>query len=156
MNCTRAKGRLADYSAGFLSEAQREQVQQHLASCAACRAHLGQFRKLDGLLAGDRQVADESLVRSVMAQVRAEPVRLMPTWIALLQDAGPLLAAAALLAAIVLAAWHYLGQHVAAAELPQLGSVISAHPETVALLVPLALIAAGLSWVMARLGEALA
>lgn len=156
MNCTEAKGNLADYSAGFLNEVQREQIQQHVASCAACRAHLAQLRKLDGLLAGDREVAGESLVRSVMAHVQAEPLRRMPTWVALLQDAGPLLAATGLLPVIFLAVWQYLGEHAAAAELPDLGSVLSAHPETVALLVPLALTAAGISWVMVRLGEALA
>lgn len=156
MNCTEARGELADYSGGFLAAKDRDRVQQHLTACASCREHLAQLRQLDALLAGDRQVAGESLVQTVMAQVRAADLQRMPTWIRLLQEAGPFVAALVVLEMLVLAVWERVGGQMGAAEVPDLVSALSLRPEWMILLPTVALFAGAAAWALARLGEALA
>lgn len=50
MNCERMETRLIAYLDGRAPESERLEVEQHLASCAACRARAEDFRALWGVL----------------------------------------------------------------------------------------------------------
>ena len=100
MNCTQIQKRLAGYSAGLVQGDERVQVRDHIASCASCAVELGEYRAMDELISGGGAGADESLVQSVMAEVRVMPIRRRPAWLAALDGIGPLVGAAASLPAV--------------------------------------------------------
>jgi anti-sigma factor RsiW len=112
MNCRQAQDQLADYTAGFVQGEQRRLLQAHLAACETCRDRLAQFRALDRLVSADRPQADETLVRSVMARVQAEPVRPARPWLDFLVSLGPGVAWASGLAVASLVAVGQLSQYL--------------------------------------------
>jgi hypothetical protein len=152
MNCAHVRSRLADYSAGLVQGDQRVTIRDHIAGCAGCAAELAEFRTLDGLLARERVTADEALVQSVMAHVRALPPVRRPTWITMLDGVGPLAAMA--VAAPVLAL--LLLQLLSTGALPEIEIAGAPVPLATALAPAIAGVgAAAIAWGIARTAGAL-
>ncbi|MBM3473259.1 MAG: zf-HC2 domain-containing protein [Armatimonadetes bacterium] len=110
MNCEHVQRKLAEYSAGLVQGDERLRLAEHLAACEPCRAQLAEYRALDELLAGERVVADEGLVRKVMTEVRVMGAPRRPVWLLSLERVAPLATVAAalpLLALFVLTALNW-------------------------------------------------
>ena len=99
-NCPEIRPLLGGYFDGELSEAQREQVADHVTRCADCSAELEDFARLDALVR-DSAVpqASEEEWAGVWANVRRE-LPAAPRPHAWLRAAGPLAAAAVVLIAV--------------------------------------------------------
>jgi len=156
MNCRQIRAQLADHSAGLPAGGDRERVEAHLTTCASCREHLDELRALDRLMAGDRVTASETLVTRVMDRVPPAAEWPGPVWPYVLDTAGPLLAALALLPALL---WLALQRGMT--WLPALHPLGPAYwlghpPAAAALTLGLAAIAATVLWLSKRWAESLA
>jgi anti-sigma factor RsiW len=70
---------LPDYQAGLLADAKREQVESHLAACAACRAELEALEQTVGVLDQTRPLApSRDLWPAIAAQL--SPGRTSSVW----------------------------------------------------------------------------
>jgi len=76
MSCTRMENKILGYMDGRLKEAERLEVEKHLATCAACRLRVNEFRAVSGLL-DELPVIEPSPAFDlrVHARVAAEPVK---------------------------------------------------------------------------------
>ena len=76
MSCTRMENKILGYVDGRLKEAERLEVEKHLATCAACRLRVNEFRAVSGLL-DELPVIEPSpaVDLRVHARVAAEPVK---------------------------------------------------------------------------------
>lgn len=76
MSCKRMEGRILGYVDGRLKEGERLEVEKHLATCAACRMRVKEFRAVSGLL-DELPVIEPSPAFDlrVHARVAAEPVK---------------------------------------------------------------------------------
>ncbi len=76
MNCERMENRLIAYLDGRASQAERREVEDHLAACTACRTRAEEFRRLWNVL--DEVPMEEPLPTfdaRVRARIAAEPAR---------------------------------------------------------------------------------
>jgi anti-sigma factor (TIGR02949 family) len=72
MHCETVYASLQEYVDGQLSPAETQAVEDHLATCAACRAELALLRQVDNALAQQPILeAPADLTARIMAQVRA-------------------------------------------------------------------------------------
>lgn len=101
MKCKEFESGILSYTDGRASEAEQRAVESHLASCAACRARVAEFRSvwsaLDEAPALDPSPAFDARLRQ---RIAAEPRR---TWFGWLVPAPRLMLATAALA--LLAGW---------------------------------------------------
>jgi anti-sigma factor RsiW len=76
MSCERMETRILGYLDGRLKESERQEVEEHLASCAACQLRVDGFRAVSGLLDElpmiEPSPAFDARVRALVA---AEPVK---------------------------------------------------------------------------------
>ena len=68
MSCTRAEELLSDFQDGTLAEPLRTEVQDHLASCEACRSLLEELRFVVGALQAYPEVAPSETLASRVAE----------------------------------------------------------------------------------------
>src|SRR5438477_12895177 len=105
MSCGRMENRILPYVDGRLKEGERRDVEKHLATCAACRLRVNEFRAVSGLL-DELPVIEPSAACDIRLQARvaAEPVR--QSWWAwfALSPVAALAASMMLLAAVWLSA----------------------------------------------------
>ncbi len=82
MNCARMEGRLIAYVDGRASQAEREEVEAHLAACEDCRTRSEEFGRLWGVL-GDLPAFAPSPVfdARVRARLAAEPRPRLWSWL---------------------------------------------------------------------------
>jgi len=81
MSCKNNESRILAYVDGRLKEAERVEMEKHLASCAACSVQVNEFRAVNDLL-GELPMVEPSPefdVR-VRARVAAEPVKQKLSW----------------------------------------------------------------------------
>jgi anti-sigma factor RsiW len=157
MTCEQARERLADYSLGFLPDAEGTLIRAHLDVCPDCAECLEGLRRLDASVAEEDLPGDDALVGRVMAVVRARPPRLAPRWLTLLDEAAPVLAVAALLP-VALSFVGRLVAHWAPAGSwgPSLAGLLSQPVGLAAFVLASAVVAAGIVWATTQAGEALA
>ena len=76
MSCSRMENKILGYVDGRLKEAERLEVEKHLAACPACRLRVNEFRAVSGLL-DELPVIEPSPAFNlrVQARVAAEPVK---------------------------------------------------------------------------------
>src|SRR5205814_10257130 len=76
MSCGRMENRILPYVDGRLKEGERRDVEKHLATCAACRLRVNEFRAVSGLL-DELPVIEPSAAFDIRLQARvaAEPAR---------------------------------------------------------------------------------
>jgi len=106
MSCTKMEERILAYVDGRLKDSERSETEKHLASCAACRVRVNEFRSVGELLDELPQVEPSPAfdVR-VRARVAAEPVK--QSWWAWLRPSPRIaFAASALLVAILWIDYH--------------------------------------------------
>ena len=76
MSCSRMENKILGYVDGRLKEAERLEVENHLAACAACRLRVNEFRAVSGLL-DELPMIEPSPAFDLHVQTRvaAEPVK---------------------------------------------------------------------------------
>ena len=76
MSCSRMEKQMLPYVDGRLKASEAQEVEKHLAACAACRLRVNEFRAVSGLLDELPQIEPSAAfdVR-VHARVAAEPVK---------------------------------------------------------------------------------
>ena len=76
MSCSRMENKILGYVDGRLKESERLEVEKHLATCAACRLRVNEFRAVSSLL-DELPVIEPSPAFDlrVHARVAAEPVK---------------------------------------------------------------------------------
>src|SRR5881397_2032277 len=76
MSCGRMENRILPYVDGRLKEGERRDVEKHLATCAACRLRVNEFRAVSGLL-DELPVIEPSAAFDIRMQARvaAEPAK---------------------------------------------------------------------------------
>jgi anti-sigma factor RsiW len=156
MSCDLVREQLADYSAGFLEDADRGRVEAHLGACDMCRAHLAELRALDRLMAGDRTTAPQSLVLRVMDGVGPASVRPRHAWVYLLDDLGPALAAMVLLPAILLLALREAAAWTSTTHPLDLAALFAQPTTAVAATLGMALVAGVALWFSQQVAGSLA
>jgi anti-sigma factor RsiW len=101
MSCSRMETRLLAYVDGRLKESERLDVEKHLASCAACKLRVTEFRAVNSLLDELPQIEpSEAFDLRVHALVAAEPAK-RSRWSLLMVSPRVTFAAAMLLLATV-------------------------------------------------------
>ncbi len=101
MNCERMETRLIAYLDGKANDADRREVESHLAACAACRTRASDFRALSGLLDGMPALEPTpSFDARLRQRIAAEPA---PGWFAWLRPLPRFAMAVAML--LAMAAW---------------------------------------------------
>ena len=106
MSCSRMENRILGYVDGRLKESERQEVEKHLAGCAACRLRVSEFRAVSGLLEELPTIEPSAAFDlRVRARVAAEPVK--QSWWAWLMPA-PRVAVAAL---VLMLATIWVGTH---------------------------------------------
>jgi len=106
MSCERMETRLLPYVDGRLKDDERAEVEKHLATCAACKRRVSEFRAVSELL-GDLPEIEPSgaFDLRVRARVAAEPTK--QSWLAWLRPSPRVAFAASML----LVATVWLGTH---------------------------------------------
>lgn len=101
MSCSRMENKILGYVDGRLKESERLEVEKHLATCAACRLRVNEFRAVGSLL-DELPVIEPSPAFDlrVHARVAALPVK-QSWWAAFLPAPRVAIAAAALVLATV-------------------------------------------------------
>jgi anti-sigma factor RsiW len=106
MSCTKMEERILAYVDGRLKDSERSEAEKHLASCAACRVRVNEFRSVGELL-DELPLVEPSPAFDVRvrARVAAEPVK--QSWWAWLRP-SPRIAFAA---SALLVATLWIGHH---------------------------------------------
>jgi anti-sigma factor RsiW len=79
MSCNRIESKILAYVDGRLKASEQRDVETHLATCAACRLRVNEFRAVSGLLDELPQIEPSGAFDArVRARVAAEPTR--PSW----------------------------------------------------------------------------
>ena len=106
MSCNRMENKILAYVDGRLKESERLEVEKHLATCAACRLRVNEFRAVSSLL-DELPVIEPSAAFDlrVHARVAAIPVK-QSWWAAFLPAPRVAIAAAMLLLATVWVGTH--------------------------------------------------
>jgi anti-sigma factor RsiW len=101
MSCNRIESKILAYVDGRLKASEQRDVETHLATCAACRVRVNEFRAVSGLLDELPQIEPSGAFDArVRARVAAEPAR-RSWWAWLAPSPRVAFAASALLLAIV-------------------------------------------------------
>jgi anti-sigma factor RsiW len=101
MSCSRMEKWMMPYVDGRLKASEQREVEAHLASCAACRLRVNEFRAVAGLLDELPQIEPSGAFDArVRARVAAEPVK-QSWWAALAPSPRAAFAAAMLLLAMI-------------------------------------------------------
>ena len=106
MSCTKMEERILAYVDGRLKDSERSETEKHLASCAACRVRVNEFRSVGELL-DELPLVEPSPAFDVRvrARVAAEPVK--QSWWAWLRPSPRIaFAASALLLATLWIGYH--------------------------------------------------
>jgi len=108
MSCSRIEKQMMPYVDGRLKVSEQQQVEAHLAACAACRVRVNEFRAVSGLLDELPQIEPSGAFDArVRARVAAEPVK--QSWWALFMPSPR----AALAASMLLLATIWVGSRPA-------------------------------------------
>jgi anti-sigma factor RsiW len=101
MSCSRMENKILGYVDGRLKESERLEMEKHLATCAACRVRVNEFRAVNVLL-DELPVIEPSAAfdTRMQARVAAEPVK-QSWWVWFAPSPRAVLAAAMLLLATV-------------------------------------------------------
>jgi len=101
MSCSRMENRILPYVDGRLKEGERREVEKHLATCAACRLRVNEFRAVNVLL-DEMPLIEPSAAFDIRMQARvaAEPAK-QSWWAWLAPSPRAVLAASMLLLATV-------------------------------------------------------
>jgi anti-sigma factor RsiW len=76
MSCNKMESRILSYVDGRLKVSEQREVETHLATCAACRVRVNEFRAVAGLLDELPQIEPSGAFDArVRARVAAEPAR---------------------------------------------------------------------------------
>src|SRR6266852_9443041 len=76
MSCSRMEKQMMPYEDGRLKASEQREVDAHLATCAACRLRVKEFRAVSGLLDELPQIEPSGAFDArVRARVAAEPVK---------------------------------------------------------------------------------
>jgi len=76
MSCSRMEKQMMPFVDGRLTAGEQREVQAHLATCAACRVRVNEFRAVSGLLDELPQIEPSGAFDArVRARVAAEPVK---------------------------------------------------------------------------------
>src|SRR5580693_4260501 len=76
MSCNRIESRILPYVDGRLKVSEQREVEAHIATCAACRVRVNEFRAVTGLLDELPQIEPSGAFDArVRARVAAEPAR---------------------------------------------------------------------------------
>ena len=76
MSCSRMEKQMLPFVDGRLKVSEQQQVEAHLAACAACRVRVNEFRAVSGLLDELPQIEPSGAFDArVRARVAAEPVK---------------------------------------------------------------------------------
>lgn len=76
MSCSRMEKQIMPYVDGRLKASEQREVEAHLATCAACRMRVSEFRAVSGLLDELPQIEPSGAFDArVRARVAAEPVK---------------------------------------------------------------------------------
>src|ERR1700730_9690100 len=76
MSCSRMEKQMMPYVDGRLKASEQREVEAHLATCAACRVRVNEFRAVAGLLDELPQIEPSGAFDArVRARVAAEPAR---------------------------------------------------------------------------------
>jgi hypothetical protein len=76
MSCSRMEKQMMPYVDGRLKASEQREVEAHLATCAACRVRVNEFRAVSGLLDELPQIEPSGAFDArVRARVAAEPVK---------------------------------------------------------------------------------
>ena len=97
MGCGRMENRILPYVDGRLKEGERQEVEKHLAACAACRLRVNEFRAVSGLL-DELPVIEPSAAFDIRMQVRVAAEPMKPSWWAWFMPAPRVAFAASMLA----------------------------------------------------------
>lgn len=101
MSCSRMENQMMPYVDGRLKAGEQREVEAHLASCAACRLRVKEFRAVSGLLDELPQIEPSGAFDArVRARVAAEPVK-QSWWAVLAPSPRAALAASMLLLATI-------------------------------------------------------
>jgi anti-sigma factor RsiW len=101
MSCSRMEKQMMPYVDGRLKASEQREVEAHLASCAACRLRVNEFRAVSGLLDELPQIEPSSAFDArVRARVAAEPVK-QSWWTVFAPSPRAVFAAAMLLLAMI-------------------------------------------------------
>jgi predicted anti-sigma-YlaC factor YlaD len=153
MKCAHVRSRLSDYSAGLLSPRDRALVGGHLAVCEECRLVHGQFVALDALAPGEALTADAALVQAAMVRARYEDAWQAGRLATTCGGAARYVLIAVLPGLASLVAWRALGTLSAGAAGLTGSSPLAAEA---CMLVGIAAIGAGATWLANRVGDLLA
>jgi anti-sigma factor RsiW len=101
MSCSRMENKILGYVDGRLKESERLEMEKHLATCAACRVRVNEFRAVNVLL-DELPVIEPSAAFDIrmLARVAAEPAK-QSWWAWFAPSPRAVLAAAMLLLAAV-------------------------------------------------------
>lgn len=81
MSCTRMENKILPYVDGRLKEAERRDVEKHLAACATCRLRVNEFRAVSGFLDELPEIEPSGAFDArVRARVAAVPAK--QSWLA--------------------------------------------------------------------------
>ena len=101
MSCSRMENKILGYVDGRLKEGERLEVEKHLASCAACRRRVNEFRAVSSLL-DELPVIEPSPAFDLRVHARVAAIPVKQSWWAWFMPAPRVaIAAAALVLATV-------------------------------------------------------
>lgn len=98
MSCSRMENKILGYVDGRLKESERLEVEKHLATCAACRLRVNEFRAVSSLL-DELPVIEPSPAFDLRVHARVAALPVKQSWWALFMPAPRVAIAAAMLVA---------------------------------------------------------
>src|SRR5215467_6298102 len=101
MSCSRMENKILGYLDGRLKESERLEVEKHLATCAACRLRVNEFRAVSSLL-DELPVIEPSPAFDLRVHARVAALPTKQSWWAWFPAPRVAIAAAMLLVASVL------------------------------------------------------
>src|SRR5207249_1276555 len=96
MSCGRMENRILPYVDGRLKEGERRDVEKHLATCAACRLRVNEFRAVSSLL-DELPVIEPSPAFDLRVYARVAALPVKQSWWAWIMPAPRVAIAAAML-----------------------------------------------------------
>src|SRR6266436_9011139 len=96
MGCGRMENRILPYVDERLKEGERQEVEKHLAACAACRLRVNEFRAVSGLL-DELPVIEPSAAFDIRMQARVAAEPMKQSWWAWMSPAPRVAFAASML-----------------------------------------------------------
>src|SRR5258708_38897398 len=100
MSCSRMESKILGYVDGRLKESERLEMEKHLATCAACRVRVNEFRDVNVLL-DELPMIEPSAAFDIRLHARVAAGPAKPSWWAWVLPAARGAGAAAMLAGAV-------------------------------------------------------